>query len=68
MLISASRKERSVNLSGQPIRVLIADDHSLMRDGLRSMLGPERGIEVVAEAADGAECLANSARFDPMCR
>jgi DNA-binding NarL/FixJ family response regulator len=46
-----------VSLSGQPIRVLIADDHPLMRDGLRLMLQPESGIEVVAEAADGAECL-----------
>jgi DNA-binding NarL/FixJ family response regulator len=46
-----------VNLSGHPIRVLIADDHPLMRDGLRFMLQPESGIEVVAEAADGADCL-----------
>jgi DNA-binding NarL/FixJ family response regulator len=46
-----------VSLSAQPIRVLIADDHPLMRDGLRFMLQPESGIEVVAEAVDGAECL-----------
>ena len=46
-----------MNLSGHPIRVLIADDHPLMRDGLRFMLQPESGIEVVAEAADGADCL-----------
>jgi DNA-binding NarL/FixJ family response regulator len=46
-----------MSLSGQRIRVLIADDHPLMRDGLRYMLQPVSGIEVVAEAADGAECL-----------
>jgi DNA-binding NarL/FixJ family response regulator len=54
---SARIKENAMSLSGPPIRVLIADDHPLMRDGLRFMLQPESGIEVVAEAADGAECL-----------
>jgi DNA-binding NarL/FixJ family response regulator len=54
-----------VSLSGQPIRVLIADDHPLMRDGLRFMLQPESGIEVVAEAADGAECLAKFREHRP---
>jgi DNA-binding NarL/FixJ family response regulator len=54
-----------VSLSGQPIRVLIADDHPLMRDGLRFMLQPESGIEVVAEAADGAECLTKFRQHRP---
>ena len=54
-----------MSLSGQPIRVLIADDHPLMRDGLRFMLQPESGIEVVAEAADGAECLAKFREHRP---
>jgi DNA-binding NarL/FixJ family response regulator len=51
--------------SGQCIRVLIADDHPLMRDGLRSMLQPVSGLKVVAEAADGVECLAKFREHRP---
>ena len=39
------------------IRVLIADDEALVRSGLRAILGAEPDIEVVGEAADGAEAL-----------
>jgi len=35
------------------IRLLLADDHKLFRDGLRSMLDGHKGIEIVAEASDG---------------
>lgn len=38
-----------------PIRVLIADDHQVVREGTRRMLEREPDIEVVGEAADGAE-------------
>ncbi len=37
------------------MRVLIADDHGVVRSGLRMLLDSEEGIEVVAEAADGSE-------------
>ena len=40
------------------IRVLIADDHALVRSGLRSILETEPEIEVVGEAGDGHEALA----------
>jgi DNA-binding NarL/FixJ family response regulator len=40
-----------------PIRILIADDHTVVREGLRMFLGLDPEIEVVAEAADGAEAL-----------
>lgn len=40
-----------------PIRVLLADDHTLFRAGLRSLLANMPGIEVVAEASDGREAL-----------
>ena len=39
------------------MRVLLADDHSLVRRGMRSLLETEESIEVVAEAADGLEAL-----------
>jgi len=40
-------------ISPSPIRVLIADDHALFRDGLRKLLESEEGFEVVGEAPDG---------------
>jgi NarL family two-component system response regulator LiaR len=40
------------------IRVLIADDHAVVRQGLRTFLDLQEDIEVVAEAADGEEALA----------
>ena len=40
-----------------PARVLLADDHTLVRSGLRRILDADPGLEVVAEAADGAEAL-----------
>ena len=39
------------------IRLLIVDNHPTVREGLCTMLGPEPDMEVVAEAADGAEAL-----------
>jgi DNA-binding NarL/FixJ family response regulator len=38
-------------------RILIADDHALVREGLRTMLSGEDGLEVIAEANDGQEAL-----------
>ena len=38
-------------------RILIADDHDLVREGLRTMLSGEDGIEVIAEAKDGQQAL-----------
>ena len=40
-----------------PARILIADDHALVREGLRTMLSGEDGIEVIAEANDGQQVL-----------
>ena len=41
----------------QPVRLLIADDHPVFRDGLASLLDPLPGIDVVARASDGAEAV-----------
>jgi DNA-binding NarL/FixJ family response regulator len=51
---------------GSPaIRVLIADDHAVVRRGLRTFLDVQDDIEVVGEAADGDECLAAAADLSP---
>jgi DNA-binding NarL/FixJ family response regulator len=47
------------------IRVLIADDQSMVRAGFKMLLAGEQDIEVVAEAQDGLEAVAKAARFDP---
>ena len=48
-----------------PIRVVIADDQTLMRQGLRSLLGISDEVTVVGEAADGDEALARVAELAP---
>jgi two-component system response regulator NreC len=47
------------------IRVLLADDHTLFREGLRALFAGERDIEVVGEAADGLEALHQTAELRP---
>lgn len=47
------------------VRVLIADDQSLVRAGFRMILEAEEDIEVVGEAADGAEALESAAELTP---
>ena len=39
------------------IKILIADDHAVVRDGTRQILEQEKDMEVIAEAADGAEAV-----------
>lgn len=46
-------------------RILIADDHALVREGLRTMLSGEDGIEVIAEARDGKQALDLCRELEP---
>jgi DNA-binding NarL/FixJ family response regulator len=48
-----------------PLRILLVDDHALVRAGMRSLLRDLPEVEVVAEAADGAEALAAAERERP---
>jgi NarL family two-component system response regulator LiaR len=48
-----------------PIRVLIADDHAVVREGLRTFLDLQDGIEVVGEAGDGEEAIREAERLQP---
>jgi DNA-binding NarL/FixJ family response regulator len=47
------------------VRVLVADDQSMVRAGFRMLLSDEPDIEVVAEASNGLEAVDKAARFDP---
>jgi len=47
------------------IRVLIADDHAVLRDGLRYLLGAQADIEVVGDAGDGREAVRRAADLEP---
>src|SRR5215210_4429076 len=46
-------------------RILIADDHALVREGLRTMLSGEDGLEVIAEANDGQQALNICRELEP---
>jgi DNA-binding NarL/FixJ family response regulator len=47
------------------IRVLLADDHAILREGLASLIEKQPGIAVVGEAEDGSECLEKAAALVP---
>ncbi len=51
--------------TGSPIRVLIADDHTLVREGTRELLSKDPLITVIAEAADGVEAVDLIERLHP---
>ncbi|MFH1169685.1 MAG: response regulator transcription factor [Chloroflexota bacterium] len=47
------------------IRVLIADDHAIVREGIRMILAPHDDIEVIGEAADGKEAIDKASELSP---
>jgi DNA-binding NarL/FixJ family response regulator len=47
------------------VRIVIADDHTIFREGLRRLLEAEPELEVVGEAADGAEAVTQTRRLTP---
>jgi two-component system, NarL family, response regulator LiaR len=48
-----------------PIRVLIVDDHNVVRQGLRMFLGTDPELEIIGEARDGAEALQLALQYSP---
>jgi two-component system response regulator NreC len=47
------------------IRLLLVDDHAIMRDGIRSLLSLHNDIEIVGEAAEGQEAIEKAAELNP---
>ncbi|AWB46245.1 DNA-binding response regulator [Paenibacillus sp. CAA11] len=54
-----------VNSSNRAIKVLLADDHQLFREGLKRILNMEEDIEVVGECSDGSQVLDCCNRYEP---
>ena len=54
-----------MNPEPKPLRILIVDDHAVVRKGLQSVLGDEEGLEVVGEAASASESVAKAKVLRP---
>lgn len=52
-------------MTGDLIRVVLADDHTVVRAGLKAVLGAAKDIEVIGEAKTGREAVALAERFQP---
>ena len=49
----------------QTIRILIADDHAVVREGLRTLIKAKPGLELVGEATDGVEAASMARSLEP---
>jgi len=52
-------------MAREAIRILLVDDHAVVREGLRAFLGLQDGFEIVGEAADGEEAVQRAAELEP---
>jgi two-component system nitrate/nitrite response regulator NarL len=59
------RPTQTVVHSGQPVRLVVADDHPVVRFGVKNMLMSEPGFEVVAEAEDGDVAIQQTLEHEP---
>lgn len=64
-LASRPWAQRSAPVSDEPIRVLLVDDHAIVRAGVRSMLAAAPDVVVVGEASNGVEAVELAARLAP---
>jgi len=65
MIGPAADGGRSAKKSGRRLRVLLADDHKIVREGLRLLLREERDTEIVGEAVHGREAVDLALRLEP---
>jgi two-component system, NarL family, nitrate/nitrite response regulator NarL len=63
--LRSTGKQLMDNTRSHLVKILIADDHPIFRDGLRRLLEAEKGFKVVAEACDGVEAVDFVRRFQP---
>lgn len=52
-------------MTSAPIRILLVDDHAIVREGLRTLIGTEPGMEVIGEAEDGLEAIEKAQALNP---
>ena len=52
-------------MAPEPTRILLVDDHAVVREGLRAFLTLQEGFEIVGEAADGEEAVQRAAELEP---
>jgi PAS domain S-box-containing protein len=65
VLVAPLRVKEGEKATPSRVRIVIADDHKLMRDGLRGLLEKEPGFEIVGEAANGLEAVHRSNEGKP---
>lgn len=64
-LEGAAQKNARRAKGNSVLRVLLVDDHQIVREGLLQMMSAEEGIEVIGEAADGYEAIEKTAALEP---
>src|SRR5579875_1139735 len=57
--------QRPISPTGQNIRIVVADDHPVVRFGVKNMLTSEGGFEVVGEAGDGDQAITQTLELEP---
>lgn len=65
MSIQPEQLTPSLAPSNKTIQIILADDHALVRNGIKSLLQESTGIQVIAEAANGEDALQLAAEMEP---
>jgi len=63
--VDAINSARIAGKTDEEIRILVADDHLIFREGLRKLLDSEDGLTIVGEAANGNDCVKLIAKLKP---
>jgi DNA-binding NarL/FixJ family response regulator len=63
--MQATLAESATETELPPIRIILVDDHAIVREGVRAILDAHDDMQVIAEFANGADALASAARLSP---